>query len=289
MAGMAESDSWLYRQGDLILGPVSAAQVVEKIYSGEISPKAEVQAMGSGTFLPVSAVPAFKVHVAKAEAKTRVDAHAAAHSALQKKKTTRTLTVAMVSLAVVGVALAVAGRYLAVHANFFDDTIEQTEISIDIVAARRSVDDELIEYSGPNAGKPRPAPTPGGSGSPSRPPTAAAAPTTPKAPRMGKADDEGMQMGEVDQASINAVVAQHKPSLVPCIRQIAKPGVAARIPIEFTITEAGKVSKVWVDNPDFRTGVLPECLLKELQKWPFKASPAGGASVQLNFKIGNPS
>jgi len=45
------------------------------------------------------------------------------------------------------------------------------------------------------------------------------------------------------------------------------------------------VSKVWVDNPDFKAGPLPECLMRELQKWPFKAQGTS-ASVGFAFNIG---
>ena len=83
-------------------------------------------------------------------------------------------------------------------------------------------------------------------------------------------------------------VAEKGENLLFSSNTLTKQGVPMRIPIEFSIAETGKVSKVWVDNPDFRTGVLPECLLKELQKWPFRASPVGGATVQLSFNIGKP-
>jgi len=41
-----------------------------------------------------------------------------------------------------------------------------------------------------------------------------------------------------------------------------------------------------VDNPDFKTGSLPECMLHELQKWPFKAYQGEQATVGLSFTIG---
>jgi hypothetical protein len=104
-------------------------------------------------------------------------------------------------------------------------------------------------------------------------------------PKSGSEDPEGLTMGEVDEAAISAVVAKHKPSLIPCIRQVAKPGLVAKIPIEFAISDSGRVTKVWVDNADFKGTGLTECLLKELQKWPFK-SGAAGASVNLSFNIG---
>ena len=60
---------WLFRDGDLILGPVSAQAIIDKLYAGELAAASEVQALGSGRFQKLIDVPDFKVHVAKAEAK----------------------------------------------------------------------------------------------------------------------------------------------------------------------------------------------------------------------------
>lgn len=285
------TESWLYRQGDLILGPVPTNELVNKIYAGLVDAKTEVQIMGSGSFQPAGNLDAFRVHLAKAAAKSRVELEAVEHHKVQKKKTLTRVSVVGGVLVVLGIVLAVVGSYLAVHGGG-----GELEISIDpptISAAKRAGDDELVEYNGPAGKKPaaRPAGTTGTTGTTGSPAGtgttgAVAAAKPPKGVKMGAADDEGLQMGEVDQAAINAVVAQYKPTLIPCIKEVAQPGVVARIPIEFTIAETGKVSKVWVDNPDFKDGALPACLLKELQKWPFKASPAGGASVQLSFNVG---
>lgn len=274
--GPEPGESWLFRQGDLILGPVPSKQLVDKIYSGELDGKSEVQAMGSNGFVPLASVAAFKVHLAKAQAKSRVDAQAAQQHAAQKKKTVTIVSVALGVLLVAAIALAALGSYLAVHAP---TASAETEITIEaptINAARRGADDELMEYNGPAHKRPAVA---------ARNPSPSNGSASPKA-RMGAADSEGMQMGEVDQAAINAVVAQHKRSLVQCIQLAAQQGARGRLPIAFAVNELGKVSKVWVDQADFRTGPVPDCLLKELQKWPFRANAAGGAEVQLSFNIG---
>jgi hypothetical protein len=82
---MNQEPGWLFRQSDLILGPVPAKQIIDKLYSGEISPETEVQIMGTGLFTRLAEVAEFKVHVAKAQAKMRVDSAAAEHSAAQRR------------------------------------------------------------------------------------------------------------------------------------------------------------------------------------------------------------
>ena len=281
---------WLFRQGDLILGPVPSKQIVDKLYSGELLPVSEVQQMGSGVFKRIADVPDFKVHVMKAEAKKRVDAHAAEHHASQRK---RLITVAGIVggvLLVLGIVVAVLGSYFATHRESAGSAEELAwgDITMDppeIGKAHRRDDDELVDYNGTTRSRPsnpNPNPTtPTGAN-----PTATRPPKDPGGkPKPGTADPDGMAMGEVDEAGINSVVARHKPSLIPCLKAVAKPGMVAKIPIEFTIAETGKVTKVWVDNPDFKNTGLQECLLEKLQSWPFKPGTSG-ASVNLSFNIG---
>ena len=274
---------WLFREGDLILGPVGGQQIIDKLYAGELSPQSEVQLMGSGRFQKVVDIPDFKLHVAKAEAKKRVDAQGAEHRSEQQKKTTRALAIGAGVLVTLGIVVAVLGSYLAVHTpnGKTAEELAWGDITIDaptISKAKRRVDDELVDYQG--TGK-----KPTGSASIAmRSPTRTNPPVGTR-PSQGNSDPDGMSMGEVDEAGINSVVARNKASLIPCIKTVARPGVFLKIPIEFSIAEAGKVSKVWVDSSELKGSGLEECLLKELQKWPFKASHSGN-SVNLSFNVG---
>ena len=68
-----------------------------------------------------------------------------------------------------------------------------------------------------------------------------------------------------------------------------RPGLSAKIPIEFVIGNDGRVTKLWIDHPMFKEGSLPECLLRELQKWSFKSYPGEQATVGFSFKVGKGS
>ncbi len=280
--------SWLFRQGELILGPVPAPKIIEKIYAHDLDAKSEVQAMGSGRFQRLAEIDLFKVHLAKADAKKRVDHVERTTNAASKKKRNVAIAITAGVLLSIGGAVVLTGSYLAVHTPgaAMDDLI-----SVDaptITRAKKSVtDEELVEY-------------PGLGGTPvKKPPTVVAArerpetsPNTPKnVPKQPKMNDEkddpdGMQMGKFDQSTINTVVNAHKRTLFPCLLAINKPGVMQKIPIEFAIGNNGKVTKVWVDHPDYKSGPVPECLLKELQKWPFKNYDGETATVSLSFNIG---
>ena len=284
--------SWLFRQGELILGPVPAPKIIEKIYSHELDGKSEVQAMGSGRFQRLSELDLFKVHLAKADAKKRVDTVARSTEAASKKRRNVAIGITAGVLLSIGGAVVVAGNYLAVHTpgKSSEDLAYGDLISVEaptITRAKRSVtDEELVDYPGLGTVK--------------KPPTTVATrepiehPTTPikKQPKLNeeKEDPDGLQMAKFDQATINAVVNAHKKTLFPCLIAINKPGVMQKIPIEAVfnndIVGNGHVTKVWVDHPDYKTGPVPECLLKELQKWPFKNYDGEQATVSLSFNIG---
>ncbi|MGV3626014.1 MAG: AgmX/PglI C-terminal domain-containing protein [Archangium sp.] len=282
------ADLWLFREGDLILGPVGAQQIIDKLYAGELLAQSEVQLMGSGRFVKVVEVPEFKVHVAKAEAKQRVDAHADQHHAEVKQKRNRALIIGAVALVVLGVIVGVIGNYLAVHGGSKSaEELAWGDITVDaptVGKAKRRDDDEFVDYQG--SGRKNPTQlavkNPGSTGTPRQP-------TNTGKPNMGNSDPDGMSLGEVDEAGINAVVAKNKATLISCIKQVARPGEYMKIPIEFAIADAGKVSKVWVDNADLKgNSTFNDCLLKELQKWPFKPAHSGN-SVNLSFNVGKKS
>ncbi len=285
--------SWLFRQGELILGPVPDNQIVQKIYSGELDGKSEVQAMGSGAFKRLSDVETFRVHLAKADAKKRVDAHAVEHASQQRKSRNRAIAITAAVLTVIAGGVIAVGSYLAVHTPgksseelAYGDLISMEAPTIS-VARRSGTGEEFVEIPGMN-GQKSPA-------NPTTPRPAGNPPPRPANPNpTGKVNDEssdpdGMQMAKFDQGSINQVVKQYQKTLTVCLKEIYKPGVVQKIPIEFVIGNNGHVSKVWVDHPDYKTGTLPDCLLNQLQKWPFKSFEGESPTVSLSFNVGKSS
>lgn len=297
-----------------MLGPVPGTKLVELLNAGEIDGRTEIAPMGSSAFKRLAEVDFFKVHYAKAEAKRRVDLAAAADRAVASKR--RNVKIAVIG----GVALtlavgaAIGAQYLAIHNPWANsDELAAADISVEaptITVARAYVDDEeLVDYpSGSRPASGRTAPRPSSVARPdSKPegttPAGAAAasarssekPDKPKSvastssrPAKTTVDDDGLEMAQFDQAAINSVVATKQKSLFPCFVEEAKrtPGLAERIPLEFVIGNDGRVAKLWVDHPRFKTGPLYECLLGELKKWPFKPYEGERATVNLSFNIG---
>jgi hypothetical protein len=288
------ADQWLYRNSDLMLGPVPAAQIIEKIYSGELDGKSEIQLMGSGIFRRLGEVDAFRVHLAKADVKRKVDTMADAHARDRSKKRNIMLAITAVILAVIAGGVVVAGQYLAVHTpGKSADDLYADLITVDpptVTRARAGGNEELVDYPGNTPGTPkRPTPNPNPGTAEARRDPVAPRPKNPQAPlaektKGGEEDPDGMGLGSGGEDQIKAIVATHQKGLFPCLKIVAKAGVAMKVPIEFTVA-SGKVSKVWVDNPDLKNdSALSECLMTELKKWPFKDGQNG--SVGLSFNIG---
>lgn len=290
---------WLFRQGDLVLGPVSGGQIVEKLASGELTPDTPVAPAGERDFHRMADVDAFRVHVARAEARARVDAAVQ----VEREKSRKRLTYLGSGAAVMVVLLGIGGLWVARNAAVYGwlggeeefDGIEMEAPTIRLAQARAD-DEELFEY--PTNGTRSPA----GTGTGTKPATgtpgtgkvavASTTRTEPKRPRPAgsvSTDPDGLEMTQqFDQSVINKVVAGNKATLFKCLKDEAErtPGLYAKIPLEFVIGNDGRVSKLWVDNPQFKTGPLYQCLFTELQKWPFRAYEGERATVGLSFTIG---
>ncbi|HYV43638.1 MAG TPA: AgmX/PglI C-terminal domain-containing protein [Myxococcaceae bacterium] len=279
---LSASGDWLYKDGDLLLGPVQGGVIVQKLFAGELDRNSLVSPMGESSFRKLAEVEDFKVALAKAEAHRRVDAAARVEAAkVSRSRNVRLAIVATVAV-VVAAGAAVGARYLAVHNPFktqsddgFGD-ITMSQLSIGLARGRHS-EEELIDYpvGGPGPGKTRSGRTGAGRVASGKVNDAAAEP-------------DGLQMAQFDNDAINSVVASHKRSLIVCFREESdrNPGFAAQIPLEFVIGNNGHVNNLWVDHPNYKNGPLKDCLFKELQKWPFKPYEGENPSVRLSFNVG---
>ncbi len=296
---------------------------MELLYAGTLDGRSDVAPMGSSEFRPLGQVDFFKIHVAKAEAKQRVDMADAQDRVQQARR--RNLRLALIGgiALVLAVGAGVAATQLAIHNPWKDpDELAFADISMDppviSVARAQGADEELIAYPGrelPPKSTPKPAsdtaaappaPTKGtpaksaatspgqqAAGTqparPARPGKRAVASAAASRPVEDPSDPDGLLLApQFDMAAINSVVASKQKSLFPCFQEEAKrtSGLAAKIPLEFVIGNDGRVAQLWVDHPQFKTGPLFECLFGELKKWPFKAYEGERATVSLSFNIG---
>jgi hypothetical protein len=279
----ASGGQWLYRKGELVLGPVAAQQIIEKLYAGEIDGKTEISLLEQMDFRPASEVDAFHLHLAKAEAKLRVDEVARVkHDRHTRRRNIFIAAVAGIALIAGGLAAAGA-RYFAVHNPFVALDISQISVEPPKIAMARArsknKEDDLIDYPGSHGG--------GGKRAIARAATFDRS-RLPARMSSGAEEPDGMQTAQFDQPAIQSVVASKQKTLYSCFGEEAQrhPGLAGRFPIEFVIGNDGRVSRLWVDHPDYKQGPLADCLMRELQKWPFRPYDGEQAVVALSFNVG---
>jgi hypothetical protein len=286
---------WLFRQGDLVLGPITASQVVEKLYTGELTPDSPVAPAGEREFRTLRDTAAFQVHIARFEAQGRV----AATMLQEQARNQRRVKVLGGVAAGVALVLGVAGWWLARNAavyGLFGAGEEGDGITMDPptirLAQARGDDEDLFAYPSNDPRRPdRPQGQGSAGGKTGTQGAVASASATNRPPRTGSVstDPDGLEMAQqFDQSAINRVVQGNQSKLFRCFKEEAErtPGLAAKIPMEFVIGNDGRVNKLWVDNPQFKQGPLYDCLLAELRKWPFKAYDGERATVGLSFNIG---
>lgn len=279
------SAQWLFRKGDLVLGPINGHQLIEKLYNGEIRGKTPIAPMGQSNYCPAAEVEVFRIDLAKAEAKLRVDVMAARRRAQEKRSQQIRLGI-IVGLASVAAIVAVfVARYLAVHKPWKDaDELAFTDITMEppTIGIAKATNEDLVDYPS------------GADKNPQRRPDRVKQSSERSekiSRRPAEAEPDGLKTERFDRQGISGIVESKKRTLFPCLADAARshPGVRAKVPIEFVIANDGRVSKVWVDNPDYKDGPLPDCLLKELQKWPFRPYEGERATVGLSFNLGKGS
>jgi len=305
----AQQDSqWLFRQGDLVLGPLTGQQLVDKLYAGGLTGDTEVSSSGPSGFRKLKELEPFQLHVAQAAVRLRVEAEAREAHARRTRQRLITAGVTLVLLAVLGLGAWQLSRYARVYlaGSAADQELNiQVEPPV-ITPARRSIPEELFEYPG----EPKRAPVRTAEASPDKPDKTPDKPEKPGdkpekvasvGPRPERPGKAGRPTGKVstdpdglatevnyDLGAINRVVKSNQTTLHHCFKEESerRPGFAAKVPLEFTIGNDGRVAQLWIDNPQLKKGALFECLFGELKKWPFKAYTGERATVNLAFTVG---
>ncbi len=274
---------WLFQRSGQVFGPVPAHALVQMLYKGELTAATPV-AGDDGAFRPLSEIPAFLVHVKKAEAQFRVEAEVTGARLLKRRRRIlRGSAVALVASVLLGLG-GYGAHWLATEKPWQKRSalLEDFGGGIQLVMAARvgsgrhaaAMDEVEVPVE----------PAPGEVARPSRR-HAPAAHTG-----GGKASGEGdlVAAAQYDVTQIQAVVAREQRTLAPCLRAEAEhsPDFRGEIPLEFAIGNDGRVAQLWIDEPRFKHGPLHDCLLRALRTWPFKPFPGQRPTVSLSFRIG---
>jgi len=276
-----EGGEWLFRRDGQVFGPIDSRALAAMLYRGEIDGRTQVSP-GDGSWSALGQVPAFLLHVKKAEAGIRVEREVTGARMLRARAHRRRL-VALVAaaLVLVGGATGTALWFAARRAVDTSPLLEDFGAGIRIASAARvgvsarAEDAFEVPVDAP-AGAPqaprrrqRPAPAPGAGAS-------------------GHVDGGDLVAASFDPRRIQAVVGREQRGLAPCFRAEAdrSPEFRGDVPIEFVIGNDGRVAQLWIDEPRFKDGPLRECLLKALGAWRFDPFPGQRPTVSLAFGIG---
>ena len=278
-----DGGEWLFRREGQVFGPVDSRALAAMLYRGEVDGTTPIS-LGDGTWNALGEVPAFVVHVKKAEVGLRVEAEVTGSRVLRARAQRRRL-VAVGVAAVLLVAGAGGGALLLARRSAeTSPLLEDFGAGIRIASAarvgvsRRAAEEDEFEVpadsrqgggAAPARRRSRPAPAPGAQAS-------------------GSVEGGELVAASFDARKIQAVVGREQRGLAPCFRAEAQrtPDLRGDVPIEFAIGNDGKVAQLWIDEPRFKQGPLRDCLVRALAGWRFDPFPGQRPTVSLAFGIG---
>lgn len=280
---------WLFKQGDLLLGPVPARVLVDKLYRGDIDARTPVCRDGGDDFLPIEQVEFFKVHAKKAQVKVKLERDTQEVRIAQgRKRTSRLVAFAGVGLLLLGVG-AYGAYYLAVNKPW------RTTNEADLVTIQ--IDPPTISLAGPKDDAvalelPAASASTGAATNPGKHPVPAAhhtraAPTPGAGPQP--AEPDGMAGGPTFDASAIKQAADSKMgSLRACVvaeatKHAGEPG---RLQFELNVKNDGRVGKVWIDGAYAAPGEFHDCVMKVVSGWNFPRYEGEQANVTLGMSWG---
>jgi hypothetical protein len=276
---------WTFKSGAQVFGPVPAPRLLELLYRGEINGLTLVAPEG-GPYRPLEQVPAFVVHVKKAEAALRVEREVTGARMLQRRKSRNSTVVATVVGALVLAGASWGAYWLATvkpwqkRSALLEDFGDGIALASEARVGSGNHGDEEVDVpvapgEVPQPGQPKPS-------HPQRHPTRNH--PTPS----GTASGDEMVMVQYDPRDIQAVVGREQRTLAPCFVAETRrsPDFSGVIPLEFAVGNEGRVVQLWIDEPRFKHGDLYDCLLKTLHNWKFRPFPGQRPTVSLPFRIG---
>lgn len=303
--GDPSQGDWLFKQDDLVLGPVTAAVLVDKIKKGELSADTPIARDGQ-PFRPMKLLPLFREAWMAAEEERRLAAFEKAHQGAVARARVLRVVVVLVLFAAPFAAAAAGARALMV-ARPWDDTsdwIARVPPLVDLPQKppelkRDPVVDPGVDRKGPvvadnsdddddDDDQPR---------DPKKPRVKKPRKDTKDTKAVKGADDvkkDGDGGGPVPESLTNSeAIAPLKGAqgqMKTCFKaeMESNPDMPAQVVLSYTITEEGKAINVNLDARELRGRPVIACVQKAISglKWPRFSGERKNVSVP--FKLGKP-
>lgn len=293
----AEADpkegEWLFMQDEVVLGPVSAAVLIQRIEQGELEPDSRV-GREAGKWRPLKSVPYFKEILTRAESRRQaIQEQHDREARLKQQGLIRMSTVAAIALMPILLG-AVAGRTVMIERPWdtADEWLQQPPPLVDLppqpkkppAALDRKLDKKKDEPKDENAGDDSSSDDAKAGDADDKKDTTKRRRT--KKPRGKKDDgkkpvvkkdkpapsDDGKVFATLTQKQVMKGLGKAQSSIGRCLKtEIARnPSMPSRVTLMFTITETGKATNFKVKERSLRKGPLATCLNKSIMKlrWP---------------------
>ncbi|MFZ9888010.1 MAG: AgmX/PglI C-terminal domain-containing protein, partial [Myxococcota bacterium] len=289
----AATGEWLFKQDNVVLGPVPATVIAQRIRTGEMGRGVPI-GREAGRWKPLESFPYFRDLLDQAEEERSLLAERQARARLEQKNRVLRFAGVGAMVAVPFLLGGAAGHQLLVARPWDtgDQWVQRVPPLVDIPARARPV-----ASTSPAVEAPAPVPAPGpASAVVARVPTtesgdddgAAKAAASPK--RSGKktpekrtkgsqqkkskddASDDGGAVETLTQAQVMAPFRGAQGAIGSCLKaEVARnPSLPPRVTLMLTVTEQGKATNFALKEREVRQGPLATCLEKVIagMRWP---------------------
>ncbi len=302
---LAEEDAtqgeWLFKHDDLVLGPVSAIILVEKIKKGELSSETPIARDGQ-PFRPMKLQSLFRDAWLAAEEERRLAAEEKAwQSAMSRTRLVRVVVV--LALFALPFAAAAAGARALMIARPWDDTptwIAKVPPLVDLPQKPPEV--KKVEPRLPDATQPPQVADSGNDGDDDVDPKDPKKPRTPKKPGDKKGDDkkgddkkddaksDGVVQETLSNAEAIAPLKSAAGEMKACFKaeMESNPDMPAQVVLSYTVTEDGKAINIALDARELRGRPVVGCVQKAIGALRWPRFNGERKNVSVPFKLGKP-
>ncbi len=272
-AGGEAADSWLIKQGGMVLGPMPTSVVNNKLLSGEIKVESLAAPEGSDEFVPLMQLAAFKTKV--------VEAQKLAAERKAKKSRRNTILAALIVTVLLGGGSA-AAYFLGLFpvdepppppeppkpaVTLADVPTLQLVALVDIEKAAENIkvkEEKVVQKSTKTAGKRKT--TKGGSGG----------------GKAADAEEEVVAGCQLPTQTIIGIVQRASGKWVSCIQHLAENEpdmVPKQLVLSFTVTTDGNLTNFQVGNRELKKHPVRNCLFKHFSAMKFPPSKGSNCTV----------
>lgn len=319
----ATEGEWLFKQDDVVLGPVSAAVLVQRIEAGELSADTPL-GREAGKWRPLKAVPYFQEILDKVEAQKRALLEQLEREArLRRQRIARWS--ALAGLFVVPFLLgAVAGRavWIAKPWDRGDEWLQRPPPLVDLPVKPKPAappeekrvvdsradeaeddepedDDRVAEAEGDaksdkkataskRTAKKASSSKKAADTKKQKPAEEPKQVAVAKADEKKEADSAGGPLPTLTQQQVMAPVLKNQAAIGNCLKaEVARnPDIPSRVTLMWTVTEAGRATGFKLKEREVRTGPLATCLsaLFDNMRWPRFTGERKNVELPLSVK-----